>query len=311
MKKTFTRIFLATAMGALAAPGVFAVDHLLIIGEATPGGYSINDGLYMVQDATNPDVFRFTGWLEGNKDFKLTAAPGFDNPELEYRNASETATDISSMVTGDKGDDRKFQVTESANYNIIVNVANLTISATKAEYQDSKIRYNVLFVIGNATSADWSLEASIPMYASETNPFLFELRTELKANGTDNGEFKVLGNTFADWGGPWFHPYYEEAEGQLDEASIDYSRLTDNNSHDVKWLVKPGEEGTYDLSFNIKDMTFNKTHVDETTGISNVSTSEAVSTYYDLRGIRLTSAPARGTICIEVRADGTARKVRF
>ena len=88
MKKNLTRTLLAGALVGLAIPGASAFDHLLIIGDATPGSWSINDGLMMVQDANNTDVYHFMGWLEGNKNFKFTGDTNFNNSELELRNAS-------------------------------------------------------------------------------------------------------------------------------------------------------------------------------------------------------------------------------
>ena len=126
-----------------------------------------------------------------------------------------------------------------------------------------------------------------------------------------NGEFKICANPWASWGGMWFHPYYTETDGVLNADSIDYNKLTDNNSKDVKWEITPAEEGRYDLTLNLADMSFAKTYLG-TTGVENVNISEenAVAAYYDLNGARL-QAPRKGSLCIEVRADGSARKIRF
>lgn len=304
MKKIFTRIALAGALGAFAAPGAFALDHLLIIGDATPGGWDIADGLMMVQDAENHDVYHYMGWLDGNSNFKFTGDTGYNGSELEFRNASSDPSDISHIVAANATDnDWLFQVPESANYNVTVNVADLTVSAEKAAYQAKAVRYDILYVVGDATPGGWSLDDALAIPASESNPFVFTITTALKA-----GEFKFLGNPWANWGGPWFHPYYTLTNGTLDEASINYDRLTDNNTCDVKWTISKAE--TYALTLNLEDMTFACVE-GATSGVGNVSIeSTGEAAYYDLSGRRLT-APRRGSLCIEISADGIARKVRF
>lgn len=312
MKKNLTRTLLAGALVGLAIPGASAFDHLVIIGDATPGGWSISDGLMMVQDANNADVYHFMGWLEGNKNFKFTGDTNFNNSELELRNASSEPTDISKLVPANQTEnDYQFHVTESANYDITVNVAELTVTAKKAEYQDAHIRYDVLYVIGSATPGNWELTDGTPLYAESNNPLILTGTVVLKADGDKNGEFKICANPWANWGGMWFHPYYTETDGELNADSIDYNKLTDNNSKDVKWEITPAEEGRYDLKLNLADMSFAKTYLG-TTGVENVNISEenAVAAYYDLNGVRL-QAPHKGSLCIEVRADGSARKIRF
>lgn len=307
MNKTFTRIFLAGAIGLASAPGAFALDHLLIIGDATPGGWSINDGLMMVQDTQDANVYHYMGWLEGDKNFKFTGDTDFKGSELEFRNASSDPKDISKMVTANNDEnDYQFQVSESANYDITVNVADLTVSAKKADYQANHVRFDVLYIIGNATEAGWDLSAAIPAYAEKSNPMILTLTTDLK-----EGEYKFLGNPWANWGGPWFHPYYTATNGTLDESSINYSRLTEDNSCDVKWTIASGKEGKYDIKLNLQDMSFACTPAVET-GIDNVNAATAsVSARYDLSGARINGTPRAGTLCIEVLSDGTARKVRF
>ncbi len=302
MKKISTRIALAGALLALAAPGASALDHLLIIGDATPGGWSIDDGLLMVQDASDNNVYHYTGWLKADSNFKFTGDTGYNGSELEFRNASSDPKDISHIVAANATDnDWQFQVAESANYNVTVNVADLTVSAVKAAYQEKAVRFDILYAVGDATPGGWSLNDALAINASESNPFVFTITTKLNA-----GEFKFLGNPWANWGGPWLHPYAPAIDGLT--GAIDYNRLTENNTYDTKWNIS--EAGTYTLTLNLADMTFACTD-GSTSGIDNVSTESAgKASYYDLSGRRLTS-PRRGTLCIEISADGTARKVRF
>ena len=116
MKKISTRIALAGALLALAAPGASALDHLLILGDATPGGWSIDDGLLIVQDASDNNVYHYTGWLKADSNLKFTGDTGYNGSDLEFRNASSDPKDISHIVAAnDTDNDWQCQVAESAN----------------------------------------------------------------------------------------------------------------------------------------------------------------------------------------------------
>lgn len=316
MKKIFTRALIAGAVLALGAQGLQAegFDHLLIIGDATPGVWSINDGLMMVQDAQNPNVFRYTGWLKGNQNFKFTADNNFNNSELELRNANDDAYDCTKLVPANKaGNDNQFKVADDGNYDVTVNVSDLTIGVSKADYQDKPIRYNVIYAVGSATPGNWDLGSkATPLYNTKANPFELSTDVPLKSDGDKDGEFKLCANPYANWGGVWFHPYYEkDSDNQVIDSTIDYNKLTDDNSNDVKWKVTPAEAGNYVLRLNPEAMTFAKTKL-TATGVENVNieAADGAAIYYTLTGVRM-HEPRKGTVCIEVRADGTAHKIIF
>ena len=115
----------ATAFVVMASAfGVSAADHLTIIGSATPDSWNIKYGLLMVQDVDNENVFTYMGYLKADEEFKFTSGKNFDNPNLEYRNESADAYDVSKLVQG--GQDNKFKVRESANYKVVCNPVSYT-----------------------------------------------------------------------------------------------------------------------------------------------------------------------------------------
>lgn len=63
-----------------------AADRLLIVGDATWGGWSLDRTSVMLRDNSNENVFRYTGWLEADKEFKFLARAQWDG--TEYRTAS-------------------------------------------------------------------------------------------------------------------------------------------------------------------------------------------------------------------------------
>ena len=109
----------------------------------------------MVQDVDNENVFTYMGYLKADEEFKFTSGKNFDNPNLEYRNESADAYDVSKLVQG--GQDNKFKVRESANYKVVCNLADMTVSVTKAAYQDNPVRFNALYIVGDAGSGGWEI----------------------------------------------------------------------------------------------------------------------------------------------------------
>ena len=132
-----TKLMASAILMLSTAFGASAVDHLNIIGGATPGGWNIVDGILMQQNPDNENVFSCIGYLKADEDFKFTYGKDFSDSNKEFRNASTDAYDISNLVQG--GDDNKFRVAESANYYVVCNLNDMTISVSKAEYQDNPI----------------------------------------------------------------------------------------------------------------------------------------------------------------------------
>lgn len=104
------------------------IDHpnLWIVGDATPGEWSIKDAIQMKQDATDPMKFSATVGLQaGGFKFATNSQTGFD--QTMYL---KDTSDDSKMVFG--GDDSKWEITEPGIYTINVDLATLTISIEKA-----------------------------------------------------------------------------------------------------------------------------------------------------------------------------------
>ena len=101
---------------------------LYLVGSATPGGWDLPKASMLKQDATNPVVYSGTVTLTTG-EFKLAV-----NSQTGY--GSQTffqvnPTDATKMVFG--GDDNKWKVTETGDYDISANVKDLTISIKKHE----------------------------------------------------------------------------------------------------------------------------------------------------------------------------------
>lgn len=98
---------------------------LWLVGSATPGGWSIGDGIMLSPDAVNPTVFKTTvDLVEGELKVAVNKHTGYDQ-KFYLRDT----TDETKMVFG--GDDNKWNITEAGKYDVTVDVVNMTISITE------------------------------------------------------------------------------------------------------------------------------------------------------------------------------------
>ena len=98
---------------------------LWLVGSATPGGWSIGDGVMLSPDADNPTVFKATvNLVEGEMKIAVNNQTGFG--QTFYL---RDTTDDTKMVFG--GDDNKWYITKAGKYDVTVDVVNMTISITE------------------------------------------------------------------------------------------------------------------------------------------------------------------------------------
>lgn len=226
-------------------------------------------------------MFLYTGYLNSEGTFKFTSGNDFSDPDKEYRNESSTPTDISKLVQG--GDnDYQFQVTESANYNVVCNLSDMTISVSKAEYQENPIRFNALYLVGSATVGDWDIAKATPMvWGGENTPFKFTVTSELNA-----GEFKIDTNPYTGaWDCPWFFA------GVGENGTTDYNKISSDGTDDRKWQIAAA--GEYDIDIDLLDNTISIAH-HILAGIAEVNIdNHATPIYYNLQGM-VVSNPENG-----------------
>ena len=98
---------------------------LWLVGSATPGGWSIGDGVMLSPDADNPTVFKTTvDLVEGELKVAVNKHTGWG--QTFYL---RDTTDDTKMVFG--GDDNKWNITKAGKYDVTVDVVNMTISITE------------------------------------------------------------------------------------------------------------------------------------------------------------------------------------
>ena len=98
---------------------------LWLVGSATPGGWSIGDGVMLSPDADNPTVFKTTvDLVVGEMKIAVNNQTGYG--QTFYL---RDTTDETKMVFG--GDDNKWNITKAGKYDVTVDVVNMTISTTE------------------------------------------------------------------------------------------------------------------------------------------------------------------------------------
>ena len=269
--KTFTKSILCCALFVIGALSAKAADRLVIVGDATWGGWNLGQSTVMQKSDENADVFKATVHLDANKEFKFLTELGWGN--LEYRAGAGPVTLQSGVVAPlvssvDEPTDGKFFVDESANYDIVCNLAEKTVIVTKAAYQATPLKHTALWMIGSATKGGWRIGEGTIMKQDASNPAKFSARTELKA-----GELKFGTNVYAGFDQMFY------LRDLTDEGKIVFG------GDDNKWNFT--EEATYDVTIDVAAMTVSFTKVDPTAINAVETTSEAPATYYTLGGIQV------------------------
>lgn len=247
-------------------------DKLMVAGSSVWGGWSTDNSAVMLQDANDPTVFVYTGWINANEDFKFLTQAGWGGQE--YRNAGDLTGDgilTGTLVLrqGDDGD-TKFQLPESANYKITANLTNLTISAEKITYQDKPILHNVLYLVGDATPGGWDLGQSLSLNQSSTNPFLFSNTVALTVR-----TFKIPVNKYAGFGQKF---YFRDA--------TDNAKISEDGTDDRQWSIT--ENGTYVVTVDLENATISIVE-DTGTGLNNPESSAKIRSLdnksFEIRGV--------------------------
>lgn len=230
------KITLIALITACASMNVKAGDRLLMIGDATSGGWNLSLSTEMVRQNPYDNTFKFTGFLNADKEFKFLTETAWDKEE--YRNASSEPYILGEGKLQRNGTDQKFKVHESANYSITCDLDALTINVVKSDFQDRPIYHNILYLVGDATPGGWNLGDATPLYQDANNPFLFSGKVDLK----EEGSFKIATNRYADFSQKFFF-----------KDNSDAGKISEDSAGDLQWSV--ATTGTYAVTADISNMT--------------------------------------------------------
>lgn len=254
----------------------FVVDHLFVIGDAIWSGWGFANSTVLFPDENG--ICKATLYLEENKGFKFMAESDFEGLQFRAGDADVTLKNdvASSLVSSeDNREDTRFMVSESANYDIVCDVNNKTITLTKSAYQDAHAKHAELWMIGDATPNEWQIDKGVLLTQDAENPMVYTATADLK-----EGEFKFIVNKYMGFDQT---AYVKDA---ADDSKVVYG------GDDNKWNIT--EAGTYDVKLNLANMTITVAKKGAT-GISSVNADvTSPAEFYTLDGKRVNGFSGKG-----------------
>lgn len=254
----------------------FVVDHLFVIGDAIWSGWGFANSTVLFPDENG--ICKATLYLEENKGFKFMAESDFEGLQFRAGDADVTLKNdvASSLVSSeDNREDTRFMVSESANYDIVCDVKNKTITLTKSAYQDAHAKHAELWMIGTATPNGWQIDKGVLLKQDAENPMAYTATAELK-----EGEFKFIVNKYMGFDQT---AYVKDA---ADDSKVVYG------GDDNKWNIT--EAGIYDVKLNLANMTITVAKKGAT-GISSVNADvTSPAEFYTLDGKRVNGFSGKG-----------------
>ena len=275
--RTFTQKLFGCILLAASTFTSQAAERLLIVGDGVWGGWTIDNSIVMMHDEAQPDIFTATVNLKANGEFKFLTETWWGALEYRAGDTNLTLTDggTAALVSSDdNGNDCKFTVGETANYDIVCDLVAKTIVVKKAKYQTNPLKHTALWMVGSATSGGWSIGEGTMLVPTVDNPTVFKATVNLV-----EGEMKIAVNNQTGFGQTFY------LRDTTDETKMVFG------GDDNKWnITKAGE---YDVTVDVVNMTISITETNST-GISSAESASNVTTaLYDLGGNRVSSKNLR------------------
>ena len=206
----------------------------------------------MTRDALDPFLFRYGHVFTTAGDFKFATANGSweNNYKATQPNAPYTDTSV-EFVSGFDPDNKWMLQASEVNkaYKICFDIRPGKERMLMGEFTP----YGMIYLIGDATSAGWTLDNAVPMTATD-DPYVFTWTGSLNA-----GELKFTCDKQADWNGAWF---MSATNGAAPTGQTEQMLFLDKSSDackaqyldvavtgiDNKWKLT--EAGTYTITLN-------------------------------------------------------------
>lgn len=242
---TMKRIYLLATMLLFMAGFTTANAQLYMVGDATPGGWTIENSTAMQQDG---DAYTWTGnlkigdfkFLTSNSDWLPCYVATENNKNVEQDVPMELVYRTSE--TEQSVPDFKFYVTVAAEYTVRVTLGeNPTVTLTMQSEAAPVAIPTELYIIGNAAPGGWSLDNATQMTAGENNSFSW---TGTMSADSELPDFKFITSRN-------FNPCYCAASA--DEAVVFDTPTAlvynDGSGNDFKFIIPETAEYTITVSF--------------------------------------------------------------
>lgn len=208
--------------------------RLYLIGDATPGGWTIERATPMTIDAENKDVFTWVGRLKGGP-IRFVC----QNTSFWPGYAKDMSAEGNKMVyfekTPSKEEDKSFDIILPGTYKITANTSTLdvVIELIEEEKPDPE-----LYLIGDATDGGWEITDATPM-------------TYIKASSTFEWEGILKGKSFRfvcqNTPGDFWPGYVKDPDN---DGKAKYFDAKPADEEDIKFTIS--EAGKYYVSLNTK-----------------------------------------------------------
>lgn len=208
-----------------------ASSQLYMVGDATPNGWDIGNAMQMIQDESNPLLYKYDGVLVPG-EFKFPVNRNTDwGQDMWERDTTVADSSKAYLHHGGDSDDNKWKINIAGWYTVRLNLADSTIS-----YK----RLDKLYIIGNATPAGWNIGSAIELIP-EPSGYEFTYTGALT-----EGEFKFPINRQSDWQQDMFMK-------NINDANKIYYHIG-GQSDDNKWVLTVSDAGNYKVTVNLKEM---------------------------------------------------------
>ena len=237
---------------------------LYMIGDATPGGWSMDDATAFVRDASDNYIFTWEGELvEGNMKACLEPDGTFSCPFLRpQRNGvtiSEAGVEEPTFVYTTNPDDQ-WRVTQAGKYRITFNLRDYTIAAQKLDAIPDEpstgktpLESATLYMIGDATPGGWSMDDATAFVRDASDKYIFTWEGQLST-----GEMKACLQPDGTFSCPFLRPEWNGCKIGAD--GVESATFVYTTDPDDKWQVT--RAGRYRLTFDLRNWTVAATSLD-------------------------------------------------
>lgn len=200
-----------------------AYNTIYMVGDASPNGWDIGNATPLVQNASNPFLFSYTGVMKKG-DFKFPVNRNTDWGQDMFMKVDDTHM---YLHHGGASDDSKWSIAKKGYYTITLNLLDNSINISRTK----------LYMVGDATPIGWTITNAIEMTEDATDGCIFTYNGPMVA-----GAFKFPVNRDSSWG--------QDMYMRTDDTHM--YRHIGGQSDDNKWTISA--EGNYLITANIETL---------------------------------------------------------
>lgn len=220
-------------------PYKYRTLRLYLIGDATPGGWNIEQATLMTMDAENKDVFTWEGTLLKN-GFRFICQNTSGTWWPGYVKDSENEGKAKYFATQPAGyDDVKFIINAPGVYRVTINTSTLDVVIDPIDVEEPEPE---LYLIGPATTGGWNVPQATKMnYIASAQAFEWE-------GALKKGQFRFVCQNISGM----FWPGYAKV---ANDDKMVYFETTPSSEQDIPFDIdKPG---IYKITANTSSLDVN------------------------------------------------------